>query len=157
MGGNNRGKRGRVFRNNDKGHRDKTKWGWDPGRAVGMAVVGGSSEGKMQTTVLEHNKKYTHTTRICIYTYILYIYCINRILLYVCIHAHIYTHIYIYILYICCINCILLYMCIHTHMHTHIQVFRYPLQFTLNSSENTSRKNVFGFVHIWGCVIRQMW
>ena len=36
------GKEGRVFRNNYRGHMDKTKVGWDQGKEVGMAgVVGG--------------------------------------------------------------------------------------------------------------------
>ena len=46
-------KRVRVFRNNYKGHMDKTKRGWDQGREVLMAGVGGSGGGKMQTTVFE--------------------------------------------------------------------------------------------------------
>ena len=33
-------KGGRVFRNNYKGHMDKTKVGWKEGREVGMAGVG---------------------------------------------------------------------------------------------------------------------
>ena len=48
-----RGKGGRVFRNNYKGHMDKTKVGCNQGREVGMAWVGKSGGGKMQTTVLE--------------------------------------------------------------------------------------------------------
>ena len=32
----------RVFRNNYKGHMDKTKVGWNQGREVGMAGVGRS-------------------------------------------------------------------------------------------------------------------
>ena len=48
------GKGGRVFRNNYKGHKDKTKgWGWNQGREVGMAGVVGRGGGKRQTTVLE--------------------------------------------------------------------------------------------------------
>ena len=39
------GKGGRVFRNNYKGHMDKTKGGWKQGREVGMAGVGGSCGG----------------------------------------------------------------------------------------------------------------
>ena len=35
-----RGKGERVFRNNYKGHMDKTKMGWDQGREVGIAGVG---------------------------------------------------------------------------------------------------------------------
>ena len=42
MGGGNEGKGGRVFRNYYKGHRDKTKEGWNQGREVEMAGVGGS-------------------------------------------------------------------------------------------------------------------
>ena len=48
------GKVGRVFRNNYKGHMDKTKGRWDQGREVGMAgVTGGGGGEEMQTTVLE--------------------------------------------------------------------------------------------------------
>ena len=36
----------RVFRNNYKGHMDKTKGGWNQGREVGMAGVGGAEGGK---------------------------------------------------------------------------------------------------------------
>ena len=36
-----RGKGRRVFRNNYKGHMDKTKGGWDRRGEVGMAGVGG--------------------------------------------------------------------------------------------------------------------
>ena len=39
------GKEGRVFRNNYKGHMDKTKGSWKQGREVGMAGVGGSGQG----------------------------------------------------------------------------------------------------------------
>ena len=46
-------KEGRVFRNNYKGHRDKTKGGSDQGWEVGMAGVGGSGGGKMETTLFE--------------------------------------------------------------------------------------------------------
>ena len=46
-------KGGRVFKNNYKGHMDKTKGRWNQGRDVGMAGVGGSGGGKRQTTVLE--------------------------------------------------------------------------------------------------------
>ena len=42
MGGN----RGMVFSNNCRIHMDKTKVGWNQGRAVGMAGVGGIMEGK---------------------------------------------------------------------------------------------------------------
>ena len=35
------GKGGRVFRNNYKGRMDKTKGGWNQGREVWMAGVGG--------------------------------------------------------------------------------------------------------------------
>ena len=41
MGRDNEGKGGRVFRNNYKGHMEKTKEGWKQGREVGMARVGG--------------------------------------------------------------------------------------------------------------------
>ena len=47
------GKGGRVFRNIYRGHMDKTKKGQDQGWEVGMAGVGGSRGGKMETTVLE--------------------------------------------------------------------------------------------------------
>ena len=36
---------GKVFRNNNKGHMDKTKVGWKQGREVGMAGVVGSGGG----------------------------------------------------------------------------------------------------------------
>ena len=44
-----------VFRNNYKGDMDKTKGAgaWKQGREVGFSGVGGSSGGKMQTTVIE--------------------------------------------------------------------------------------------------------
>ena len=48
------GKRGRVVRNMYKGHMDKAQGRWDQGWEVGMAGIGGSSGGKMETTVLEH-------------------------------------------------------------------------------------------------------
>ena len=35
----------RVFRNNDKGHMDKTKGEWKQGREEGLAGVGGESWG----------------------------------------------------------------------------------------------------------------
>ena len=45
---------GRVFRNNYKRHMDKTKGGaGKQGREVGLARVGRSGGGKMQTTVIE--------------------------------------------------------------------------------------------------------
>ena len=45
---------GRVFRNNYKGHMDKTKAEGDQGREVGMAgVVGAGGRGGRQTAVLE--------------------------------------------------------------------------------------------------------
>ena len=47
------GKGGRVFRNNYKGHMDKTKVGQDQGWEVGMAGVQGSDGVKTKTTVLE--------------------------------------------------------------------------------------------------------
>ena len=42
-----------FFRNNYKGHMDKTKGGWNQGKEVGMAGVGGSRGGRRQKTVLE--------------------------------------------------------------------------------------------------------
>ena len=45
MGRDNGGEEGRVFRNNYNGLMDITKWGWDQGREVGMAGVGGSGGG----------------------------------------------------------------------------------------------------------------
>ena len=47
------GKRVRVFRNNCKGHMDKTKGGWNWGRVVGMGGVWGRGGRKRQKTVLE--------------------------------------------------------------------------------------------------------
>ena len=41
MGGDNGGEGGRVFRNNYKGHMDKTKGAWKQGREVGGGVVVG--------------------------------------------------------------------------------------------------------------------
>ena len=52
MGGDNGKKGGRVFRNNYKGHMDKTKGVWKKGRKVGWLWWGGS-RGGMQTTVIE--------------------------------------------------------------------------------------------------------
>ena len=40
-----------------KGNMDKAKGGWDWGWEVGMAGVGGSGGGKMETTVLEQQLK----------------------------------------------------------------------------------------------------
>ena len=40
MGGDNERKGGGVFRNNCRGHMDKTKGGWRQGRGVGMSGVG---------------------------------------------------------------------------------------------------------------------
>ena len=46
--------RGRVVRNNSKGYMDKTKGpGVEAREGVGLAGVGGSCGGKMQTTVIE--------------------------------------------------------------------------------------------------------
>ena len=45
MGQDNGGKEGRVFRNNYKGHMDKTKGGWKQGREEGLAVVEGEVVG----------------------------------------------------------------------------------------------------------------
>ena len=39
MGGDNGGKRGKVFRNNCKGHVDKTKVAWKQGKEEGLAGV----------------------------------------------------------------------------------------------------------------------
>ena len=44
---------GRVFRDMYKGHMDKAGQGWDQGWGVGMAGVGRSHGGKMETAVLE--------------------------------------------------------------------------------------------------------
>ena len=52
MGGN----RGRVFRNNYKGHMDKTKRGWNQGRGVGMAGMGGMVGGKGRKLYLNNHK-----------------------------------------------------------------------------------------------------
>ena len=58
VGGNNGGKGGRVFRNNYKGHLDKSKGGgWDQGREVGITGVGGVMEGKCRQLYLNDNKK----------------------------------------------------------------------------------------------------
>ena len=43
VGGDNGGKGRRVFRNNDKGHMDKTKGVWKQGRKVGWLGVGGGT------------------------------------------------------------------------------------------------------------------
>ena len=51
------GKGERVFSNMNKGHMDKTKGEWNQGWEVGMAGVGGSGRGKMETTVLEQQLK----------------------------------------------------------------------------------------------------
>ena len=53
VGGDNGGKGEQDFRNNYKGHMDKTKGGWN--REVGGDGWGGegSGSGEMQTTVLE--------------------------------------------------------------------------------------------------------
>ena len=40
------GKGGSVFRNNSKGHMDKTKGEWKQGREEGLAGVGGGSGGE---------------------------------------------------------------------------------------------------------------
>ena len=50
---------GRVFRNNYKGHMDKTKEGWNQGRKVGMVgVVGGVVGGKCRLLYLNNNRHY---------------------------------------------------------------------------------------------------
>ena len=51
-------KGGRVFKNNYKGHMDKTKGRQNQGRDVGMAGVGGRGGGKRQTTVLEQQQNF---------------------------------------------------------------------------------------------------
>ena len=45
-----------VFRNNYKGHMDKIKGGWNQGREVGMAGVGGVVGGKCRQQYLNTNK-----------------------------------------------------------------------------------------------------
>ena len=44
---------GRVFWNYHKGHGQNQGGGWKQGREGGLAGVGGSGGGKMQTTVIE--------------------------------------------------------------------------------------------------------
>ena len=56
------GKEGRVFRNNCKGHMDKTKVVWKQGREVGMAGVGGewwgvNADNCTRTTIKQLKKK----------------------------------------------------------------------------------------------------
>ena len=52
------GRKGRrVFRNNYKGHMDKTKRGWKQGREVEMAGIGGVVGGKCRQLYLNNNKK----------------------------------------------------------------------------------------------------
>ena len=46
----------RVFRNNYKGHMDKTKWGWNQGREVGMAGIGEEVGRKDRQLYLNNNK-----------------------------------------------------------------------------------------------------
>ena len=46
----------RVFRNNCKGHMDKTKAGWNQGREVGMAEEEGVVGGKDRQLYLNNNK-----------------------------------------------------------------------------------------------------
>ena len=48
----------RDFRNNYKGHMDKTKEGWNQGREVGIAGVGGEVGGKGRKLYLNNNKKF---------------------------------------------------------------------------------------------------
>ena len=50
-------KKGSIFRDNYKGHMDKTNGGQDHGWEVGMAGVGESGGRKMETTVLEQQFK----------------------------------------------------------------------------------------------------
>ena len=53
MGGRGR----RVFRNNYKGHMDKTNGGWKKRKKVGMAGVGGVVGVKWRQLYLNNNKK----------------------------------------------------------------------------------------------------
>ena len=53
---NGRVEGGRVFRNNYKGHMDKTKAGWKQGREGGIVGVGGSGGGKCRQLYLNNNK-----------------------------------------------------------------------------------------------------
>ena len=50
------GKGVRDFRNNYKGHRDKTKVAGDQGREVGMAGMGRSGGGKCRHLYLNNNE-----------------------------------------------------------------------------------------------------
>ena len=49
------GKGGKFFRNMYKGHRDKTKEGYNQGWEVGMAGVGRSGGGKWRQLYLNNN------------------------------------------------------------------------------------------------------
>ena len=51
------GKGGKVFRNNCKGHMDKTKRRWDQGWEVVAAGVRGSGCGKWRQLYWNNNKK----------------------------------------------------------------------------------------------------
>ena len=50
-------KEGRVFRNNYKGHRDKTKGEWNQGREMGMSGVGGGMVGRKGRQLYLNNNK----------------------------------------------------------------------------------------------------
>ena len=50
------GKEGGVFRNNYKGHMDKSKSGWNQEGEVGMDGVGGRGMGERQKLYLNNNK-----------------------------------------------------------------------------------------------------
>ena len=55
-----RGKGRRVFRNIYKGHRDKSKGGWDQGSEVGMAGVGEVVVGKWRQHYLNNKKNHVY-------------------------------------------------------------------------------------------------
>ena len=56
------GKWGGVFRNNYKGHMDKTKGEWDQGKELGMAGVGAVVGGKCKQLYLNSNNFFKKTT-----------------------------------------------------------------------------------------------
>ena len=56
MGVDNGGGGGRVFRNNYRGHMDKTKVGWIQGKDVGMAGGGSVVGDKCRQLYLNNNK-----------------------------------------------------------------------------------------------------
>ena len=57
MGRDNGGKRMKGFQEQLERTHGQNQGGWHQGREVGMAGVGGSDAGKMQTTVLEQQQK----------------------------------------------------------------------------------------------------